>query len=159
MWSAGETLPWLLTNRVAKPDVRLVRAGIWNLAMVPAIACLFFTKDTVGSLKCTDECWQMGIPFNVHLRDGAHPVRETSDGRHKSPCSWNTGLTVYGLVGNQNEARQLRGEHVYLVEAIFVTGKYNSNTSCLMNKIQDNFVHRRKTSASYIVASWRLKTA
>ena len=26
----------------------LVRAGIWNFAMVPAIACLLFTKDTMG---------------------------------------------------------------------------------------------------------------
>ena len=32
----------------------LVRAGIWNLAMVPAIARLVFTMDTVGSLTSTD---------------------------------------------------------------------------------------------------------
>ena len=29
-------------------------AGLWNLARVPAIACLLLTKDTVGSLKSTN---------------------------------------------------------------------------------------------------------
>ena len=40
----------------------LVRAGIWNLTMVPEIAQLLFAKDTVGSLASTTKCWQMGCP-------------------------------------------------------------------------------------------------
>ena len=31
-----------------------VRAGVWNLAMVLAIARLHFVKDTVGSLMATN---------------------------------------------------------------------------------------------------------
>ena len=32
----------------------LDRVGIWNLAMVPIIACLPFMKDTIGSLTSTN---------------------------------------------------------------------------------------------------------
>ena len=52
--SAGGSLARVFTNWLARPDVWLVRAGILNLAMVPAIACLLFTKDTVGSLTSTN---------------------------------------------------------------------------------------------------------
>ena len=34
----------------------LVRAEIWNLAIVLAIACLLLMKDTVGSLTSTNKC-------------------------------------------------------------------------------------------------------
>ena len=61
----------------------LVSAGIWNLAMVPAIARLLFRTDIVGSLTFTE--WrQAGHPFNIYPRDVTHshtlmnrPVCET----------------------------------------------------------------------------------
>jgi len=42
--------------------------------MVPAIACLLFTKDTVVSFMSTNECQQRGTKFNIHLRDGTHTL-------------------------------------------------------------------------------------
>ena len=42
----------------------LVRAIIWNLAMVLAIAHLLFVKDTMRSLTATNKCWQMGQMFD-----------------------------------------------------------------------------------------------
>ena len=82
----------------------LVRVGICNLFMGPAIACLLFVKDIVGSLTFTNECWQMGFPFNVHRRDGTHI--------DESPFLWNTAMTVYSWVKIQTPDRQLRGECV-----------------------------------------------
>ena len=38
----------------------LVRAGIRNLVMVPAIARLLFMKDTGGFLTSTNKCQHMG---------------------------------------------------------------------------------------------------
>ena len=78
----------------------LVRVGIWNLAMVLAIACVLFVKDTNGSLASTNECWQIERPFDFHLRDGNalmnRPASEPKDdGR----------LTVYTWVGIQTYAR------------------------------------------------------
>ena len=42
--------------------VLLVRAEIWNLAMVLGIAHRLFAKDTLGYLKSTHERWQTGQP-------------------------------------------------------------------------------------------------
>ena len=50
----------------------LVRAGICNLFMVPAIARRPFTKDTVGCLTYINLCWQTGCQFNINQRDGTH---------------------------------------------------------------------------------------
>ena len=41
----------------------LIRA---DLARVPAIACLLFAKDTVGSLKSTNKCWRTGHCTFIH---------------------------------------------------------------------------------------------
>ena len=45
---------------IAFPAV--VRAGIWNLAMMPAMAQRLFSKDTVGSLTSINEREQTGHP-------------------------------------------------------------------------------------------------
>ena len=60
--SAGGKLARVFMNPLARSDVRLVVAGIWNLAMVPVIAHLLLAKDTMGSLTSTNECWQTGMP-------------------------------------------------------------------------------------------------
>ena len=65
----------------------LVMAEICNLPLVPAIACLIFAIETMGSLTPTNSCWQTGRWFNVHLRNSTHV--------DESPCLWNTEITVY----------------------------------------------------------------
>ena len=50
----------------------LVKAGIWNLAMVPVIACLLFTKDTHGIFNIHKRMLANGRLFNVHPWDGTH---------------------------------------------------------------------------------------
>ena len=62
----------------------LVSTEICNLFMLLAIARLLFVQDTMGSLTSTNECWQIGFPFNVHLGDGTHideslPVKHQND--------------------------------------------------------------------------------
>ena len=51
------------------------------MSMLPAIAHLPFTKDTMGFSTFSNECWWTGCQFNFRPRDGAHidehPVRET----------------------------------------------------------------------------------
>ena len=50
-----------LAEGMARPLMKYplkVRAGIWNLFMVPEIARLLFVKDNVGSLMSTNSCRQ-----------------------------------------------------------------------------------------------------
>ena len=42
------------------------RVRICNLFRVPAITCLLFVKDTVGSLTSTISCWQIGSLGSPH---------------------------------------------------------------------------------------------
>ena len=49
----------------------LVRAGIWDLFSVPAIARLLFVKDNMGSLTAANKCLQTG-----------HPGSQPFDGQH-----------------------------------------------------------------------------
>uniref|UniRef100_A0A8C4QJG9 Ferredoxin n=1 Tax=Eptatretus burgeri TaxID=7764 RepID=A0A8C4QJG9_EPTBU len=71
-----------------------------NLFMLPAIARLLFVKDAVGSLRSTDKCCLTGRPV-VHLRDGAHTLRNCSSARVNLVFVNRDGesLPVQGIVG------------------------------------------------------------
>ena len=84
----------------------LVMAAICNLFKLPAIACLLFTKYTMGSLTFTNECCQRDRLLNVHQSDGT-PIDDP-------PCLWNTRMTVYSWAEIQTQATQPWGKCAHL---------------------------------------------
>ena len=99
----------------------LVKAGICNLFMVPAIARLLFAKDTVASLTSTNSCWQMGCLFNVHPKDVTHI--------DESLCLQKTTMRVYSCVGIRTQARQLEGKCEYLYDILRAHDNFTSEFS------------------------------